>query len=340
MKRAATLLIILFATIGLFAQTNQTDSKGKQHGLWKKYDDKGNLLYEGNFNHGVPVGTFHYYYSNGKLKSTTLFIEGTHKVHTSMYDVNEKLASEGNFIDQIKDSIWNYYNPKGTLIKSEAYRNGQRHGWWRTYSSETGQLLEECHYDNDKANGERKTYFTDGKISTESHYINGDMSGKFTSYFPNGKIFYTGTYLNGLETGEWKYFDENGNPRKSVEYKLGKVQKTFIFLNIGGWQKMNQANIAYFHKEGNQTRVVNTNGKSVMCQQVFEELLTYVDFEDFCIISPTYAASYPAIKAYREIATDYVEVILKPATEEPVVCEGDHAKAVKMLFNNEVPKEN
>ena len=77
-----------------------------------------------------------------------------------------------------------------------------------------------------------------------------------------------------------------------------------------------------------------------MCQQVFEELLTYVDFVDFCIISPTYAASYPAIKAYRNIGTDRIEVTLKPATEEPVISEGDHAKAVKMLFNNEVPKEN
>ena len=103
---------------------------------------------------------------------------------------------------------------------------------------------------------------------------------------------------------------------------------------------MNQETIAYFHKEGNQTRIVNRNGKSLMCNQVFEELLTYVDFVDFCIISPTYAASYPSIKGYREIATDYIEVTLKPATEEPVICEGDHAKAVKMLFNNEVPKRD
>lgn len=339
MKRATALLITLFATIGLFAQNNATDSQGKKHGHWKKYDDKGVLLYEGEFNHGVPVGTFHYYHASGKLKSTTRFIEGTHKVHTSMYDINGKLASEGNFVDQLKDSIWNYYNPKGTVIKTEGYKNGKRHGTWQTYSSETGTLLEESHYDNDVLNGDRSTYFTDGKVSTKSQYINGEMSGPFTSYFPNGKIFYTGTYLFGLETGEWKYYDENGNPRKSVEFKNGKLQKTYLFLNIGGWQKMNQENIAYFHKEGNQTRVVSNNGKSIMCNQVFEELLTYVDFVDFCIISSTYAVSYPAIKGYREIGTDRIEVTLSPATEEPVICEGDHAKAVKMLFNNEVPKE-
>lgn len=342
MKKVALLLILTFILSLSFAQNaeNKVNSKGKKEGYWKKYDEKGTLLYEGNFKNGVPTGTFKYYHSNGKLKSTTHFIQGTHKVYTTMFDLNEKISAEGNFIDQQKDSIWNYYNEKGTLIKSESYNKGKKHGDWKTYSSQTGLLLEKCHYNNDILNGERTTYFTDGKISTRSNYINGEINGTFESYFPNEVLYYKGTYLHGIETGTWEYYDEKSQPRKTLEYKNGKIQKTYLYLNIaGGLQKLNQANIAYFHKEGTKTRITTTEGKTFMVAQVFEDLLTYIDYVDFCLINPNYAASYNNIVKYRSLGTDRIEVTLKPATEEPVVCEGDYAKAVMMLFTDEKPKE-
>lgn len=342
MKKIAILLTLVFILPLAFAQNaeNKVNSKGKKVGYWKKYDEKGTLLYEGNFNNGVPTGTFKYYHTNGKLKSTTHFIQGTHKVYTTMFDMNEKISAEGIFIDQQKDSIWNYYNEKGTLIKSESYKRGKKSGDWKTFSSQTGLLLEQCHYENDFLNGQRSTYFADGKISTRANYINGEMNGNFESYFPNEILYYKGSYLNGLQTGTWEYFDEKSQPRKTLEYKNGKILKTYLFLNIaGGLQKLNQANIAYFHKEGTQTRITTKEGKTFLVTQVFEDLLTYIDYVDFCLINPNYAVSYDNIVSYRPAGTNRIEVTLKPATAEPVVCEGDYASAVKMLFTDEKPKE-
>ncbi|MBQ7734444.1 MAG: hypothetical protein IJT61_00725 [Bacteroidales bacterium] len=107
--RIKLFLLLMAICPFLMAQNpiNQVNSKGKKQGYWKKYDDKNVLLYEGTFANDVPVGEFKYYYPNGKLKSTTNFIQGVHKVHTVMYDEQGKKAAEGNFIDQQKVSIWN-----------------------------------------------------------------------------------------------------------------------------------------------------------------------------------------------------------------------------------------
>ena len=58
------------------ANINKTDASGRKQGVWKKYE-KGKLVYEGQFKDNVPYGTFRYYHTNGKLKSTTDFIQGT-----------------------------------------------------------------------------------------------------------------------------------------------------------------------------------------------------------------------------------------------------------------------
>lgn len=337
------LTLVICATFTLtFAQNaeNKTNSNGKKQGYWKKYDEFGLLQYEGNFNNGVPVGTFTYYYNNGKVKSITTFIQGTHKVHTVINDNNGNKASEGNFIDQIKDSVWNYYNDKGTLIKTESYKKGKKHGAWKTYSAQTGILLDECTYDNDQLNGTRRTYFTDGKISTRTDYINGEMNGVVESYFPNEKIYYRGTYLNGLQTGSWDYYDESGRQRKTEEYKRGGILRTFIYLKVaGGIQKINQDNIAYFHREGNNTRVTMADGKAFLANEIFDELMTQIDFIYFYLISPNYLTNYNNIVKYYEVDANTVTVILDPETEEPVVCKDDYAKGVKMLFNRQMPKE-
>lgn len=340
--RIKLFLLLMAICPFLMAQNpiNQVNSKGKKQGYWKKYDDKNVLLYEGTFANDVPVGEFKYYYPNGKLKSTTNFIQGVHKVHTVMYDEQGKKAAEGNFIDQQKDSIWNYYNSAGTLIKTEGYNKGKKEGAWRTFSSQTGTLLEEDFYRGDKRNGTCRTFFADGKISTRIDYIDGQMNGVSETYYPGEQIFIRGMYHNGLKIKTWDTYDANGKIRKSQEFNNSRLQRTYLYLYAGNnSQKVNQDLIAYFHKEGTQTRIYTRNGKTFLSTETFETVISFLDFVDFCLINPSYAVAYPCIIKYRPLAEDTVEVVLSPATEEPVICQGDQAKQIKMLFNKEIPKE-
>lgn len=332
-------LVIAGSAPSLSAQ-NVTDNKGKKQGYWKKYDDQGHLLYEGQFKNDVPVGEFKYYHTNGKLKSTTYFIEGAHIVRTTLYDQNGKISATGKYFDFEKDSIWNYYNSNGTLINTESYNKGVKDGKWQTFSSQTGILLEEKNFSNGKLNGPYTTYFTDGKISTRVNYYNGKMHGLSESYYPGEVLYIRGYYKQGSKFQNWDYYDGDGKIRKTVEYKNSQIVRTYVYLYNGSTgQKVNQNLIAYFHKEGNQTRVYTNNGKTFLSTESFETAIAFLDFVDFCLINPSYAVSYPSIIKYRKIDSDTIEVVLSPETPEPVICQGDNAKTVMMLFKTEIPKE-
>lgn len=337
------LLIILLLSVSIsFAQTanNQVDAKGKKQGYWKKYDDKGTLLYEGTFKNDVPVGVFNYYHKNGKLKSTTNFIQGVHKVFTTMYHENGKKAAEGIFIDQQKDSIWNYYSENSQLINTESYNKGVKDGIWRTYSVQTGTLLEEENYSNDKLNGTKKSYFTNGNLSTQIEYINGKMNGAAESYYPDKTLSSKGLYHQNSRHGNWDFYDKNGRIRKSVEYNHAKELKHYLYLYVGSnGQKVNQDLVAYFHKTGDKTTVTMKNGKTFTSTDSYETATEFLDFVDFTVVNPSYTAAYSSIIKYRDLDKESIEVILSPATEEPVISQGDQAMGIKMLFKTGLPKD-
>ena len=63
------LILLLLLPLITLSQINQTDSTGKRQGLWKKQFPGGNLIYEGNFKDGKPVGEWKRYHENGQVKA-------------------------------------------------------------------------------------------------------------------------------------------------------------------------------------------------------------------------------------------------------------------------------
>lgn len=341
------LWLFCFVSISAFAQVdtatiNKSDSQGRKQGVWKKYE-KGKLVYAGQFKDNVPFGTFKYYHANGKLKSTTDFIQGVHKVHTTIYHENGHKASEGIFIDQVKDGEWRYYANTDTLITIEHYAKGKPTGCWKTFSAQTGQLLEETNYVDGKMSGVHKTYYTNGNLSLEENYLNGKLNGKSTAYYPKQNISSTGDLLNGYRIGSWDFYDVNGKIRSTVEYKDQKVSKNYVYLYMKGQgQKINQDAIAYFMKAGDKSVAVLRNGNKITIDETLDEVVLWADFMVFTRISPSILAASDAIVGYRKVEdgdNDAIIVRLNPATDYEVYAEGREAKMVKSLFDTEMPKE-
>lgn len=343
MKSIRLLLFFTFLfTASLFAQNdtlNRIDARGKKQGYWKKYD-KESLIYEGRFLNDVPVGEFKYYHSNGKLKSVTIFLNGTHKVQTTLYDENGKKSAEGLFVDQLKEGLWNYYSPNKIKIKEENYKNGLKEGSWKTYSAQSGILLEEETYSQGVLNGVKKTYYTDGDLNTSIQYINGKLNGVVEAYHPDNILLMKGMYHNDLMIGNWDYYDITGKIRKSVVYEKSKSPKTYIYLAIGGApQKLSLDGIAYFRKVGNKINVVTFKSQTMVADEQLETLKQWIDIIDFVPVNPSFLVSYNAIKGYQELEDGRILVKLKPAPSGDVISEGEDAKFVKSLFNKEIPKE-
>lgn len=342
MKKTVFFTLCLLIPFVVFSQdrVNVTDKNGKKQGTWKKYE-KGQLVYEGQFKDDVPYGTFKYYHANGKLKSVTEFQQGVHKVRTTIYHENGHKASEGAYIDQLKDGEWRYYSDRDTLIKVENYRMGDKYGLWKTYST-SGVLLEEANYLKNKRDGLSKSYYLNGKVSLEEQFVAGKPNGYSTSYYPNGTISMEGNYHNGWRDGEWNAYDVNGKRRTTTVYSNQRLINTYIYMyQKGVGQKLNQNAVAYFVKNRDKMTVVLRNGKKLTIDETMEEVEQWIDYMVFIKVNPRYILAMDAIVSYRPVdgGDDAITIKVNPAPDEEIYCEGNDAKLVKTLFNTEKPME-
>ena len=104
-----------------------------KQGIWKKNYDNGNVKYEGNFIDNNPVGIFNYYYKTGELKLTKEFFHNGKAAATHIYYKDGKLKASGLYVEQLKDSTWNYLNKDSILVMREQYKEGVLYGKTETY---------------------------------------------------------------------------------------------------------------------------------------------------------------------------------------------------------------
>jgi antitoxin component YwqK of YwqJK toxin-antitoxin module len=190
------LFLVLTLSVTSFAQT--TDASGKKQGYWKKKDETGNhLLYEGEFKDNKPVGRFKYYYPNDSLRAIMHFQKEGKVAYAQLFHLTGKKMGEGKYVQEIKDSIWIYFDESGILISKDNYVMGKRNGIVKQY--------------------------LDGKnLRSQTTYVNGELEGKASYFYPNGIEVATGYYKNSLKTGPWIFKEENGKIKEKELYIDGQ----------------------------------------------------------------------------------------------------------------------
>ena len=205
---------LLLASISLFAQTdyNKLDEKGKKHGLWKGiFEDTKNPKYEGTFEHGKELGIFTFF-DNTKIKTivaTRQFNPKDNSAHTIFYDKNKNKVSEGNVVNKMYEGQWKYYHKASKSIRAnENYSKGKLEGV-RSVFYPNGKIAEEMIYKNNLKNGLYIRYTETGIIIEESNYKNDKFEG--VAIFrdaDDGTIVSKGKFTNGKKTGVWQFFEK------------------------------------------------------------------------------------------------------------------------------------
>jgi antitoxin component YwqK of YwqJK toxin-antitoxin module len=217
-------LFIIFSMV-LFGQdtVNIKDSKGLRQGYWRKVDTAGQLIYEGKFRDGIPVGEFRYYYGNGKLKTVSRVSDKGKRAVTISYFPNGKKMAVGNYLDEKKDSTWQFYSElNGTLVSLDNYKGGLLEGVSNIFYPEGG-LSELLNYRHGVRDGLWEQYYQDGKLKLRGTYKTGEKEGQFTAFYNSGQPMITGQYSLGHQDGKWVYFDEKGIVTKTEMYDKGRV---------------------------------------------------------------------------------------------------------------------
>ena len=214
MKRYALILAsLLFALSTAFAQDfNRTDGKGRRQGEWRDYYANGQLRYEGRFKNDKCKGLFKYYDEQGNLKATNEFDKSGEKALNKTYAPNGRMIATGYYVNQKKEGEWKYYDANsGQLRLIEDNQNGKTHGWSRLYNPNNGVLAEETQYVNDVPEGQCRKFSDTGVLLMECQYHNGLLDGPCKSYYPSTALKEEGQFVKGQKTVVWKTYNEDGD---------------------------------------------------------------------------------------------------------------------------------
>ena len=225
--RSAVISLIIFlavaceATLQAQESVNRIDGQGRKQGFWRKADSAGRVVYEGTFRDNIPTDTFRYYYPDGKLKTLSVFSDQGKRVRSVSYFKNGKPMAKGNYLDERKDSTWQFFSEyDGVLVSEEFYRNGKKHGLSRIFFPD-GRVSEVITWADDIRDGPWETWFTDGKIKMRGAWKAGEKSGPFVFYYNSGKVMITGDYLEGHQHGTWSYYSDKGEVIRTENYDKG-----------------------------------------------------------------------------------------------------------------------
>ena len=191
------------------AQTNQMDTNGKRHGIWKKFYQNQRIRYQGEFNHGKEIGTFKYY-SAAKSEFPTVikkFNANNDIADVSFFKENGKLLSQGKMNGKKRIGQWQYFHGDGTTVMSvENYLDDKLHGEVKTFYN-TGKPTEIAFFKNGMKDSVYRKYSIKGHLYQHFTYKSGKLNGKAVYYNrKTGELTTKGQFKDDVRVGTWENY--------------------------------------------------------------------------------------------------------------------------------------
>ncbi|MEZ4948958.1 MAG: toxin-antitoxin system YwqK family antitoxin [Saprospiraceae bacterium] len=135
-----------------------------KEGVYKKFDDQGNLLEEANYSNDTLDGLRVIYFANGKHQVEEHYVKG---------------QFEGPFKS---------FHEDGNLKLEGVYENNKMTGPWKAYY-ENGQLKEIVQFEANQENGPFIEYYENGNLKAKGSYLEGDHEhGELELYDESGVL--------------------------------------------------------------------------------------------------------------------------------------------------------
>ena len=213
---------------------------GVRNGKGKEYTNRGNLIFEGEFLNGKKWN------GNGRQGDHSSYLVYKFIEGNAYFDVTiDNKQFQGNYLNGEKNGEGKEYNRVSgfcmiiSIFEGE-YLNGKK--WNGTEHDQKGNIF----YELKNGKGYAKEFYSEGRIIYEGEYLNGEKNGKGKEYDTEGKLIFEGDYLcnhkkRGKEfvkgkleyEGEYLYgtkfngkgYDENGNIIYELKNGNGKARE-------------------------------------------------------------------------------------------------------------------
>lgn len=244
--------------ITLYAETRTVKAEGvidneQRSGIWKYYDNYGNLESTESYDKGKIVDTAISYFPNGKINYKYTYENSMKNGLYLEYNKFGELIMEGMYKDDERSNDWYQYYNDGSLKQEYSYKAGKLHGYQKNYAV-NGKLYQYDILDNGRiiasvyldTNGNEIQRFGElnGLIKIKdalnqydrfvAEYKNGEINGTTAWYSLDNKLLIKGKNVNGYREGLWTWYHENGKVLKTIEYVNGQISGKFQEFHENG----------------------------------------------------------------------------------------------------------
>ncbi len=148
--------------------------------------------------------------------------DGTGVVRVSVYDANNTILEQGDYVNGLRQGVYTVYHPNGYIESTTAYLNGKKEGLYMLLDNR-GQLLESGNYHDGLLEG-KYTVYNRSRLKETRHYRQGKLHGAREKFYANGTTVMERTnYVDGLLDGVARWYDQQGNLTIEYVYKNGEL---------------------------------------------------------------------------------------------------------------------
>ncbi|MCR5822627.1 MAG: hypothetical protein K6F85_06930 [Bacteroidales bacterium] len=282
MKKVLTILLCTVFLAGLAAQAQNTiDKQGRRQGHWIKIDKDGSKIYEGDFVNGLETGTFTYFYHDGTVRMRNVyFVDGKRCSHEA-FDEKGRLIATGFYNQHNRDSVWNFYDEQGRLVKKTSYRMGVKDGQSVIFTS-NGDTAEVANWvDNHRHGRWWKRIGRNGYIT--GRYVKGGLEGRLVEVDDSARIAREGYYRNGFKHGSYRFY-ESGRLAIDENWTDGRMADRKVLVLTPDAEYVSVYDIACMAPQGKSRVVVYTkDGRKIVSHEPAETLYNRVGNELFAM---------------------------------------------------------
>ena len=230
-----TILTFIYnAEAGTLKEIGTYLDENTQVGPFTLYTPTYHIALKGTFDDkGKKIGTWNWFYYDGKLKESTTFLDDQREGISKQYFPSGKIKYEIPYSKDSIDGEAKIYYEGGELSSIVPYSNGARQGKGYSYHA-NGKIMIDCNYSNDSLEGAYKYYYPNGELNYIENYKRGKIEGELLVYYNNGKLLRSGQFANQKRTGIWKDFYSNGKLDSEYNYLEGELDGKFIEYSIFG----------------------------------------------------------------------------------------------------------
>ncbi|MGD9720967.1 MAG: toxin-antitoxin system YwqK family antitoxin [Pirellulales bacterium] len=258
------------------------------HGAWKMWDQRGNLMAQGQYHYGDRTGTWIRWYRSvseapllrtapykdyaGPFVSQATFQNGKLNGYWTIYDGKLRKISQWRFVDGRRHGLSIWYHANGRKMREIEFREGDIDGHLLEWAVDGSATTKEA-YQGGRKLGQKTTHHADGKSKkAEGMYLfakdaektaddwwecklvvtaktgKDERHGPWTSWHTNGQRALEGTYEHDLQVGLFTWWHANGQKALEGRYDHGKQDGTWTW-----WYPNGQKSIHGEYAKGNPT---------------------------------------------------------------------------------------